>query len=283
MTKRLLIPLACLLLAHSSAFSAKLSKSELCSFVASQKQHAVLLTEDGGKMLQEIQLGEFDLSDKRSWRDFIPSQNKFRLILKPKRIVFENMCSMADCVDAEAVRPTCPDTREYIVTFSVNPWKMGPGEFDHEFSFWLLDKKEQYRVDDDVKYAFDRNAKGVHRMGFGTIIQRKGTAERIKKLLEGGSGSVTFDLLNTGNSPLELGHWAPMDDSVGPLRLDSSGCSQIKLPPGGICKLVLDNPTRIPMTLKYAIWQNILDKDLLALNFYLSPGYSNAVDYDIKN
>lgn len=283
MTKHLLVSVVCLLLAHCSAWAAKLSKKELCSFVASQKTHAVLLTQDGEKVLQDVQLGDFDMSDKRDWRDFIPSRNKFKLIIKPKRIVLENFCSMADRVEAEAVRPTCADTREYIVTFSLNPRKFGPGEFDHEFNFWLLDTKEQDRVDEEIKYAFDKNGKGVFRMGFGTITQRKGTSERIMKLLNGDSGPVTIDLLNIGNSPLELGNWQAMDGGTGSLTLDSSSCSQIKLPPGEICKLVLDNPTRTPVKLQYLTWHNALEKDVWAVSFVLNATSTKTIEYYIKN
>lgn len=285
MTKHLLVSVVCLLLAHSSAWAAKLSKKELCAFVASQKMHAVLLTQDGEKVLQDIQYGEFDMSDKRDWQDFIPSRNKFKLIIKPKRIVLENFCSMADCVEAEAVRPTCADTREYIVTFSLNPRKFGPGEFDHEFNFWLLDTKEQHRVDEEIKYAFDKNGKGVFHMGFGTITQRKGTHERIMNLLNGDTGPVTIDLLNIGNSPLELGSWEAMEGGTGSLRLNASGCSQIKLPPGGICKLVLDNPTRTPVTSNYFMWHNALEKDVWSVSFLLNATFTftKTIEYYIKN
>lgn len=282
MTKYLLTPLACLLLVHNSAFAAKLSKQELCSFVASQNSHAVLLTQDGNTMLKEIDLGEFDMSNKRDWRDFVPSRNRFRLIIKPKRFVLENSGSMADVIEAQAVRPTCPDTREYIITISLNPRKLGPGEFDYDLNFWLLDE-EQNRVSEYIYYGFDRNAKGVFRMGFGTMIQRKGTAERIMKLASGGSGPVTLDLLNTGNSPLELGAWEAMEGGTESLTLDSSSCSHITVPPGGICKLILDNPTRTPMPLKYLAWHNTLDKDLQTVSFALMPYSTGPIAYYIVN
>lgn len=285
MTKHLLVSVVCLLLAHSSAWAAKLSKKELCSFVASQKMHAVLLTQDGERVLQNIQYGEFDMSDKRDWQDFVPSRNKFRLIIKPKRVVLESSNSMADHIEAEAVQPTCADTREYIITFNFNPRKFGPGEFGYEPIFWLLDTKEQYRVDEEITYAFDKNGKGVFRMGFGTITQRKGTSERIMKLLNGDSGPVTIDLLNIGNSPLELGAWEPMEGGTGSLTLNSSGCSQTKLPPGGICKLVLDNPTRTPVTPKYLMWHNALEKDVWSVSFILDATFTftKTIEYYIKN
>ncbi|XLZ71972.1 hypothetical protein ABT364_08380 [Massilia sp. SR12] len=280
---RTLAAVAGLLMAHNGAFAAKLPKHELCSFVASQKNHAVLLTEDGDRMLKEIELGEIDMSNKRDWRDFVPSRKKFRLIIKPKRIVLEDFCSLADCIEAEAVRPTCTDTREYIITFSLNPRKFGAGELDHEADFRLLDVKEQLPVDKDMTYAFDRNAKGVFRMGFGTMIERKGTSERILNLLRGGSGPVTFDLLNTGNSPLELGNWQAMDGGTGSLTLDSSGCSRITVPPGGICKLILDNPTRTPMALKYISWHNALENDIQTVSFALKSNSTGPIGYYIKN
>lgn len=283
MTKRLLVSVVCLLLANSSAWAAKLSKKELCAFVASQKMHAVLLTQDGDKVLQDIQYGEFDMSDKRDWQDFVPSRNKFRLIIKPKRVVLDNSSSMAHYIEAEVVRPTCADTREYIITFNLNPRKFGPGEFEYEPNFWLLDTKEQYRVDEEIKYAFDKNGKGVFRMGFGTITQRKGTPERIMKLLNGDIGPVTIDLLNIGNSPLELGSWEAMEGGTGSLRLNASGCSQIKLPPGGICKLVLDNPTRMPVTPKYLMWHNALEKDVWSVSLLLDATSTKTIEYYIKN
>lgn len=283
MRKALLVIATSLALAHIPASSAETSKNELCKFIADHNGSAVLLAANGERIVEGIELGEFDFSDKSKWGDFIPSTKKFRMIVKPKSIILEESCSLSQCIDLKEVTPTCPNSREYMVGFQINPRKFGPGKFNSEIEFSLFNKKDQYPVDERFKYHFETRITGNFRMSSAEIIQRQATSESVIKLMKGENKRVKLELANRGNSQLNLGKWASDEDGSGPLTLDASECQNISLPSGGTCNLFLQNTSKIPVTEKYVSWHNLYYKEVPNISLYLTPRHDGSIDYNIKN
>jgi hypothetical protein len=266
-----------------SAFAVELSSNEVCRTVAAHKENAVLLTEHKDQIVKHIQLGDFDFSDKASTNDFIPSTQRFKLIVRPANIVLEDFCSMSVCIEKNATRSTCPNSNEYLVTFQINPTKFGSGKFDSEIDLHLFNKKEQLPVDESFHLDFERKVKGVLHMPYAEIVQRGENSNNIIQLIKGNDQHVDLELINSGNKPLKIGKWDQLDQSDGTLSLDSSACQNITLPPGSICRLSLRNPSRKPVTSKYLYWFNHYYENGLNISLYLTPRHDGTIDYNIKN
>ncbi len=283
MRKVSLVIAASFVLLHTQLSAAETSKNELCRLVVGSKGSAFLLTETGERVVNEIELGEFDFSDKSQWGDLIPSAKKFRMLVNPKTIILNESCSLSACVDRKEVNPTCPNSREYVVTFQLNPRKFTAGKFNSDIEFSLFNSKDQYPIDERFKINFGQKITGTFRMAFAEIIQRQDTSDRIVKLLKGGNNQVKLELTNRGNSPLNLGKWVSDDAGSGRLNLDSSECQNISLPSGGTCNLFLQNPSKEPIPEKYVSWHNAYYKEVTNISFYLTPRHDGTIDYNIKN
>lgn len=265
------------------AFSAELTDKEVCNTVSAHKENAVLLAEKKNQIVKDIQLGDFDFSNKAQWGDYIPSAQKYRLIVRPSNIALEEFCSLSICVERKEIRPACPNSNEYLITFQVNPRKFGSGQFDSEIDLRLINKKEQLPVEESFHFNFERKITGLLRMPNAEIVQNSDYSNKIIQLLKGSDQKIDLELLNSGNAPLKIGNWDRMDQSEGTLSLDASTCQNVVLAPGATCKLSLSNPSRKAVSSKYLYWFNHYYEDGLNISLYLTPRRDGSIDYNIKN
>jgi len=268
---------------QSSAISAELSDKEICRNVAAYKENAVLLTENKDQIVKDIQLGDFDFTNKAEAGDFVPSKQKFRLIVRPANIILEEFCSLSVCIERKEIRPTCKNSNEYLVNFQINPRKFNSGKFESEVDFRLFDKKEQLPVEESFHLNFINKITGLLHMPNAEISQHDDYSNNIIQLFKGSDQKVDLELINNGNAPLKLGMWDRMDLSEGILSLDASACQNIALAPGEACKLSLRNPSKKPVTSKYLYWFNHYYSDDLNISLYLTPRQNGSIDYNIKN
>jgi hypothetical protein len=270
-------------LVHINSFSAEPSDREICRIVSAQKPSAALLTEHGERVTDNVQLGEIDFSGESRSSEFVSSANKFRLITKPYDIILEDSCSMSDCLVRTEVPSRCPDSREYLITFQLNPGKYGPGKFSSEIDFRLLSKKHGTPLADSIQFSFNRRISGIIHMPNAEILQQADVSESIAKLLAGGEEKVSLKLTNRGDRALILGKWDYLDNSEKSIALDASSCQDITLSPGAVCNLVIHNSMRKPVESKYLYWPNRYYNGDTNISLYLTPRRNGSIDYNIKN
>lgn len=269
--------------AQTSAFCAELSSREVCRIVADHKENAVLLTEKKDQIVTNIQLGDFDFSNKAGVGDFISSTQKFKMIVRPANFVLNEFCSLSVCIEKKEIRSTCPNSNEYLVTFQINPRKFNSGRFDSEIEFQLFNKKEQLPAEESFHLNFESKVTGQLHMPNAEIVQHGDISGKIIQLLKGNAQEVDLELINSGNKPLKIGNWDRMDQSDGTLSLDAPSCQNITLVPGATCKLSLRNPSKKPIASNYLYWFNHYYEDGLNISLYLTPRHDGTIDYNIKN
>jgi hypothetical protein len=279
--KIVLITVVTFAMQHIDLWAANISLQKICNSVAGQNGNAVLLQD--GKVAKGIKLGEFDFSNKRKSGDFIPSTGKFILIVGPRDFVLEESCSLSKCVDKKEIRPRCRNSHEYKVTFRFNPRKFRPGNFESDIDFDLTNKKEQLPVDERFKFHFNKKAIGMFRMSFAEIVEDVDTSNKIVQLFEVGKDPVRLELINRGNSHLNIGTWSTPDDEIPPLTLNSSACQSTSIPPGGRCNLVLENSSKTSIPLTHMTWHNHFNNEVQNISLILSPRSDGTVNYSIRN
>lgn len=266
----------------SSAFAAGLSKQEICRAVAKHKETAVFLSEQGDRFVTDLQLGEFDFSD-RNGGDFIPSKTRYRLIIRPRSITLRDECSLATCTEPVSVPPTCPGSREYLVTFSVNPRKFVAGDFDTAVNLRLFDSKYEDWVPDSSPLSPERTIYGKFHMPWAELLKPEVHASEVADLVHGKRRSAELELVNNGNLPLRLRNWDRQYVEDETITLDAAGCKDIALDPGATCKITLRNDSGKVSTAKITVWKSSSSDEDAIVSLYLVPRPDGTVDYHVKN
>ncbi|MGW8391023.1 hypothetical protein [Pseudoduganella sp. HUAS MS19] len=271
-----------LISASGSTVSAGLSKQEICRTVEKHKETATFLTEQGDKFVTDLQLGAFDFSD-RNGGDFITSKIKYRLIIRPRSIQLKEECSLATCTEPVSVPPTCPGSREYLVTFAVNPRKFVAGDFDMTIDLRLFDSKYEAWVHDSSPLSPERKIYGKFHMPWAELLKPKSNSGEVADLVHGKRRTVELELVNNGNLPLRLRDWDREYVEDETITLDAAGCKNIALDPGSTCKVTLRNESGKEAKIKYISWKSSSSDENAIVSLYLAPKPNGMVDYNVKN
>jgi hypothetical protein len=268
---------------HTHSLGAELSKKEICQGVHKRKNNVVLLNGESRTFANEFYLGEFYFVDKDKTPEFIPSSEKYTMIMASKRFVLEEDCSLSVCIDRAEVKPLCPNSREYQLSFRVNPAKFPPGKFSSDVFLRLYDENDGFDASSALNLSFLSKISGSFNMPRAEIVQQPETSTAISGLLNGNIGRTTLELTNSGNRPLKLGKWDGVDRVDGALALDSSECENRVLNAGDSCKMDVRNSSGKRATTNYVFWENHHYKEATNITLYFTRRLGGELDYNIKN
>jgi hypothetical protein len=269
-------------IAQADAVTQEKNDETLCQRLPKLKTpHAVLTDENWIEVKAKIDLGVIDTFTAKRTSDFRFSARKYRLILSPERIVVSDVCTMSMCVETKKVRPKCPVTSEYLLSFSLVASTFGAGEFSTEVKLDLEDPDSEYPLGIDALSG--REIVGSISMPWLEVRESKVDTTTIKKFTEKQVTEITFHLLNSGDRPVQLGSWEKVDGSHPDIDLKESTCSTKPIAPKETCivKLVMRANSAPPG--KHAWWMNSSKDERNTFTLYADFDKDSSLSVTIRN
>jgi hypothetical protein len=216
--------------------------------------HVILTDENWIEVKSKIDLGVIDTVASKNTEEYLLSIRSYRLILSPKRLVISHVCSLSMCIESKKVMPKCPGTSEYLLSFSLVPWKFRAGEFTTTETVELDDPKSEYPLGIDALSG--REIVGFISMPWLEVRESKVGKTTIKKFTEKQVTEIKFHLSNSGNRPVQLGSWEKVDGSYPDIDLKESTCSTKPIAPKETCIVKLVMRANSAPRGKHAWWMN---------------------------
>ena len=270
------------LLLSSNVIAKDNTDNTFCRSLSTQKgSHAILFDENGTKINTSLDLGHLDISTLASSKDFFIPSKKFRLILFPKTLRMDALCSMSNCVYQKKIKSQCPATTEYVFSVGVVPYKFGPGKFENDLYLNLSDTNQNSQS--EINYAFEQKISGVLSMAWVNAKQTEAVSQSLKRLFGDSEKSVEIQLINVGDRPIQLGTWEASTYNSKNLNIQSDNCSNKNLAPNETCNLYVKKDAPLSPKNKNYSWINFGKKDGSFIEFELEKFDDGTVTGSIKN
>jgi hypothetical protein len=198
------------------------------------KPRAFLIDKNGQEVVSSIELGDIDVQHNAGKAEYVSASVKYRLILSPRHLEIKDDCSMSLCLHAVKVASRCKNASEYQIAISALPWKFGPGKFTADLAFDIQDPTSEYEL--EIPTSFPKRVSGNIISPWLAVQKSAELAPMLNQFFAQRAESISFKLVNEGNSPLRLSEWVPIDADF---QLQSSACSDKILQPLSSCTVTI--------------------------------------------
>lgn len=256
--------------------------ADYCRTLTRQKTaQAVLFDESGIQVTEKLNLGNLDQSLLASYKDdFLFSKKKFRLVLYPKKLKLETLCSQSFCVELKKVKSQCSSTSEYILIGGVVPYRIGPGNFESEIDFRATDPDSDFAP--EIQFSFEQKVIGTLSMPWVKVQWNEDLSIGLKNVFLNDGMSAKLQLINSGDRPINLGTWEPSEKQQG-LQIKENLCEKKRLNPLEHCTLSVVRTGQEKSFRNFYFWTVDTGSGNSAISLEIERFDSGKIFADIKN
>ena len=219
-----------------------------------KSKRALLFSASGKERLTYFNLGNLDVTTAEPDEYLIAKQ--FRIVLFPKQLSLEALGGRDFAVDLQETKARCPSTKEYLVSFRVNPTILGSGRFDNEFqAIRFLDNRLDFPELIHVKATYKSRIVGAISMPNIQAKETPANKDALSALFKNKTNNVTISLENIGDRPIELGQWEDAEEQQKrELIIVRNSCENARIDSFSRCDITFQKVSNRPLNSSLYSW-----------------------------